>query len=67
MCESQESQKYCLPVCSHLVQVHRMCSTVKTHLQCLHARAKKNYNVQQHHLTANTVNVNSVTTMLLTA
>jgi len=28
-----------LPTFSYLVQVHSMCSTVKTHLQCLHTGA----------------------------
>jgi len=26
-------------LCSYLVQVHRMCSTVKTYIQCLHVGA----------------------------
>jgi len=35
----EELGKYCLLLCSYLVQVHRGCSNVKTHLQCLHVGA----------------------------
>ena len=39
MCESWELVKCCFVVCSYLVHVHRMRSTVKTHLQCSHVGA----------------------------
>jgi len=32
MCESRDLGKYCFHLCSYLVQVHKMCSIVKTHL-----------------------------------
>jgi len=31
--------KYGFQLCSYLVQVHKMCPTVKTHLQCPHVGA----------------------------
>jgi len=40
MCESWELWKYWFLLCSHLVQVQRMCSTIKTHLQCSHVGAQ---------------------------
>ena len=39
MCESWDLGKYCFQLCSYLVQVYKMCSTVKTHLQHSHVGA----------------------------